>query len=593
MGERSAACASPSTDQEPFHLRFPQIPTVARTASRYPTASIPHRSDGHGCTGRVRRVFHFAQQRVHLFGLQAAAGTSRAWRGHGRGDVHPGGFSGNASSTPPYARRDRVAKASRIGLSSEAASARTATAPRPKKFDREPEGLQRSSARARRLPRPSPRRVRRSPDQQDLPLNTVPRQRGLQLLSWSDPLMRGMLVRDNQPVAGCDVLGLVDAVRAAHSNRSSRSADGASWRKHHRLRQRGDRTLWPRLGEGNRSGAERRHRTDRMGRRSCNQAVRGAAKPDKCRHGRRRKVLRVRLPSRSESFINAWTISARIRPACGTAPRSWRMRVGIDLFGSSVGNSATTGWRSRQIVGISGAHRAENELVTHRATVDERIGRVRWLGSATARRSRPRTPRARRTASMALLRKSLQDIARAGQPAATAGSSAATRVTGAVPRRPTKATSEAVPSQGGGRRGSLPPPVRSVLREFQPPASCQKRSASTRYLAQRRRHDLRFLAAFDWRPGMRLAWRVMICRASPAPRAVEATSPAEPERADAQQILVIELWRLAWRSTASSRVGVARTAAVVGDADPPPPCAIGENVRFGWRKRRSRSPPVP
>ena len=52
---------------------------------------------------------------------------------------------------------------------------------------------------------------------------------------------------------------------------------------------------------------------------------------------------------------------------------------------------------------------------------------------------------------------------------------------------------------------------------------------------------------------------------------------AEPERADAQQILVIELGG----GVAIDRqreVSVGHAAAVVGDADPPPSAAIGENV---------------
>jgi len=36
----------------------------------------------------IRRVFHLAQQRVHLFRLEAAAGAHRAVAGHGGGDMH-------------------------------------------------------------------------------------------------------------------------------------------------------------------------------------------------------------------------------------------------------------------------------------------------------------------------------------------------------------------------------------------------------------------------------------------------------------------------------------------------------------------------
>ena len=97
-------------------------------------------------------------------------------------------------------------------------------------------------------------------------------------------------------------------------------------------------------------------------------------------------------------------------------------------------------------------------------------------------------------------------------------------------------------------------------------------------LRQRRRHDLRFLAAFDrQRPGMRLAGVAggdaeLRHRADRGQRLA-----AEPERADAQQILVVELGG----GVAIDRqreVGVGHAAAVVGDADPPPAAAIGENV---------------
>ena len=52
---------------------------------------------------------------------------------------------------------------------------------------------------------------------------------------------------------------------------------------------------------------------------------------------------------------------------------------------------------------------------------------------------------------------------------------------------------------------------------------------------------------------------------------------AEPERANAQQILVVELGG-GVAVDGERKVAIGHAAAVVGDADPPPAAAIGENV---------------
>ena len=52
---------------------------------------------------------------------------------------------------------------------------------------------------------------------------------------------------------------------------------------------------------------------------------------------------------------------------------------------------------------------------------------------------------------------------------------------------------------------------------------------------------------------------------------------AEPERANAQQILVVELGG-GVAVDGEREVGMGHAAAVVGDADPPPAAAIGEDV---------------
>ena len=52
---------------------------------------------------------------------------------------------------------------------------------------------------------------------------------------------------------------------------------------------------------------------------------------------------------------------------------------------------------------------------------------------------------------------------------------------------------------------------------------------------------------------------------------------AEPERADPQQILVVELGG-GVAVDRQRQIGMGHAAAIVGDADPPPAAAIGENV---------------
>ena len=52
---------------------------------------------------------------------------------------------------------------------------------------------------------------------------------------------------------------------------------------------------------------------------------------------------------------------------------------------------------------------------------------------------------------------------------------------------------------------------------------------------------------------------------------------AEPERLDVQQILVVEL-RGSVAIDRQRQVGMRHAAAVIGDADPPPAAAVGEDV---------------
>ena len=52
---------------------------------------------------------------------------------------------------------------------------------------------------------------------------------------------------------------------------------------------------------------------------------------------------------------------------------------------------------------------------------------------------------------------------------------------------------------------------------------------------------------------------------------------AKAQRADAQQVLVVEL-RGGVAVHRDRKIGLGHAAAVVGDADPPPPAAVGEDV---------------
>ena len=93
-----------------------------------------------------------------------------------------------------------------------------------------------------------------------------------------------------------------------------------------------------------------------------------------------------------------------------------------------------------------------------------------------------------------------------------------------------------------------------------------------------RRHDVRFLAAFDrQRPGVRLAG-VARGDAELGNRADRGQRlAAKPQRADLQQVLIVEFGG-GVAIHRQRQIATGHAAAVVGDADPPPAAAIGENV---------------
>jgi len=101
---------------------------------------------------------------------------------------------------------------------------------------------------------------------------------------------------------------------------------------------------------------------------------------------------------------------------------SWRR-----LLGSSVTNSATTDdGRAAGLIGISRAHRAEDQLVAHRGPLTKRYCRARWPASAKGcGKALDQTPRARRALRSRLNEIDTQDIAEPGHRPAAPGRAAA------------------------------------------------------------------------------------------------------------------------------------------------------------------------
>ena len=166
----------------------------------------------------IRRVFHFAQQRVHLFRL--ADGAPRA-PSHGR-PWWPRHASAAAPAAaprpiPPCARRDRAA-------APRHPSCRAATASRARRPRRD--RRTRSRARTRPAPRRAPAAARRVASSSST-ISGISRicrctpffeSDALQPLI-DDALMRGVLVDDDQAVAGLrHDIGLVD-LRARRAER--------------------------------------------------------------------------------------------------------------------------------------------------------------------------------------------------------------------------------------------------------------------------------------------------------------------------------------------------------------------------------------
>ena len=168
-------------------------------------------------------------------------------------------------------------------------------------------------------------------------------------------------------------------MRAAPSGRSIRSADGCVSKRTSAVGAPTSNAAWPAFGKGG------RRRTVEC--RACGRPDKTAscASPNCPGAARRRDgtteiaapslLAAVRLPSRASPSFSACTISARTRPALR---KRTSVLAGCTLASTSRGIERDEQRHhgmavARQIVGIGRAHRAEDELVAHRAAVDEQI----------------------------------------------------------------------------------------------------------------------------------------------------------------------------------------------------------------------------
>ena len=260
------------------------------------------------------------------------------------------------------------------------------------------------------------------------------------------------------------------------------------------------------------------------------------------------------------------------------------MHVGVDLARIERDEKRQHGMTiARQVVGIGRTYGAENELVAHRAAIDEEI-----LPERVGLRERRRCGIAGDHDALALgmdldgvaAEFGPQNIAEPGQPSGGTGQ-------GGGPGHRRALLAREREGDVGPRHGEAPDDLADGFRLGA--VGLQKLQARRRRIeevanldagavGQRRRHDLGFLAALDaQRPGVRLA-RMPRRDRQPCNRADRGQClPAKPERANLQQVLVIELGG----GVALDRereVLRGHAAAVVGNADPPPPTAVGEDV---------------
>ena len=238
---------------------------------------------------------------------------------------------------------------------------------------------------------------------------------------------------------------------------------------------------------------------------------------------------------------------------------------------------------ARQIIGIGAAHRADQKLVAHRPAIDEQI-----LAERIGARERRQRGEAFDRDALALRR----DLDRVGAEVGAENVAEARQAPGGAGERRGIRHRRAL--LAGEREGDVGPAhgeaahhlahrlgLGAVLfEEFEPRRRGVKQVAhlDARALAERGRLRRRFHAGIDLdRPGVRLA---PVARRDRKPRHRadrRQRLAAKAERRDGNKILVGEL-RGGVALDRQRQIGARHALAVVGDADEPPPAAVGEDV---------------
>jgi len=156
----------------------------------------------------VRRRLHLAQERVHLLGLEPAAGAHRAVAGQGGGDVQEASFERQRLVPFRHVLGEIAHQRARIDLAEQRRRLAHRDRARAKRLDDE--------AVTRKLVRPREQagdiglvELDDFRDQEQLPRHAILFDRGFQPFI-DDALMRGVLIDDDDSVAGLrDDIGFV------------------------------------------------------------------------------------------------------------------------------------------------------------------------------------------------------------------------------------------------------------------------------------------------------------------------------------------------------------------------------------------------
>ncbi len=197
-------CAQHSTSHHRVAGRRHARVHLRRTASRYRQLQFDIGRPAVIALAGIRRVFHLAQQRVHLLRLEAAAGAHRAVAGHGGRDMHQAALQRQRLVPFRHVLGEIAQQRGGIGLAEQRRRLAHRDRAGAEGFDREPERRQFLGARDQSFHRGLVE-FDDFRNQQDLPLHAVARQRGLQFFI-DDALMRGVLVHHDRPSRVCDTI---------------------------------------------------------------------------------------------------------------------------------------------------------------------------------------------------------------------------------------------------------------------------------------------------------------------------------------------------------------------------------------------------